>query len=91
MKRCIAALLAATLLLTGCEENRKTIDGITYDTFGLITAADKQNPNIEYDVEWGNVVLAVIYFETIIAPIYVFGFDLFEPVGRKTGIKGQID
>jgi hypothetical protein len=28
--------------------------------------------------------------ETVIAPIYFFGFSMFEPVGGKSGVKGAI-
>ena len=79
--------LAASLLLTACAED-KTINGVTYEPFGLVTESDKRNPEVEYKVDWPNVVCAVIFFETIIVPIYVFGWALQEPRGMKNTIKG---
>lgn len=50
----------------------------------------EKNKNIEYEVVWGNVIWGALLFETIIAPIYFFGFDLFEPVGKKGAIAGEV-
>ena len=67
-------------MLTCCGDN-KTIDGFEYTTYGLINENSKKNPNIEYRLIWGNVVWGCILSETIIAPIYFFGYSTFEPVG----------
>ncbi len=85
----LVVVLSASLLLTGCGKV-KTIDGITYDTYGLLNEDGKKNPDIQYEAIWGNVFWGVVLFETIIAPIYFFGFSLFEPVGKKPVIKGQV-
>lgn len=78
----VIIIFLASIILSGCG-NIKTIDNVTYDTYGLINEDEKKNPNIEYKVIWGNIVLAVILCETIVAPIYFVGFDMFEPIGKK--------
>lgn len=83
------SILLMTATLAGCG-NPRTICGTTYDTYGILNADDKKNPDIEYRVSWGSVILGIILFETIVAPVYFFGFDLFEPVGTKQKIKGAI-
>ncbi len=89
MRKLIAiTLIAASLLLTGCGST-KTINGVTYDTYGLMSP-EKHNPKIEYRVIWGNVVWAVLLSETIVAPIYFAGFSLFEPVQPVPAIPGQV-
>ena len=88
MKKIICCVLIL-LLLVGCAD-KKTIDGITYDTYGLLSAEDKKNPDIQYEVVWGNVIWGVILIETVIAPIYFFGFAMYEPVGKKFAVKGQV-
>lgn len=91
MKKMLAIFIVACFLFTmvGCGNN-KTIEGIEYGTYGLLNADDKKNPNIEYRVIWGNIIVAAILVETIVVPIYVFGFDLFEPVGKKSTIRGRV-
>jgi len=84
-----AVLLPALLTLTGCAKE-KTINGTTYDVYGLLNADEKKNPDIQYEVCWGNVVWGVVFVETIVAPIYFFGFALFEPSQTKSGVKGEI-
>jgi len=75
--------------ITGCA-NRKTIksseNGVsvtrTYIPYGLFDPED-QNPNIQYRVSIGNVVWSILLFETVIAPVVLFGWYLYEPVGPK--------
>lgn len=82
-------ILGLSIALSGCGNN-KTINGVEYGRYGLLNADDKKNPDIQYEIIWGNVIWGAILFETIIAPIYFFGFDLFEPVGPKPPVKGQV-
>ena len=70
------------LSLSGCGDV-KTIDGLTYDTYGLINESEKRNPDIEYELIIGNIVWSCILVETIVAPIYFIGFSMYEPVGKK--------
>jgi len=93
MKRFIAGTLIAVCLfgLFGCA-SPKNINGIRYDTYGILNASDKKNPNISYEVSIGNIIWSALLVETIIVPIYFIGFDLYEPVGVKNAgeIKGAI-
>lgn len=88
MKQYLCTFLLA-VFISACA-SPKNIDNITYDTYGLLNADDKKNPNIRYEVCWGNVIWGVLLIETIVAPIYFFGFALFEPAGKKTEVKGQV-
>jgi len=90
MRRFAAAAPALLLLVSavGCAET-KVIDGVEYDTFGLVDQEEKRNPDIQYEVSWGNVFWGIVFSETIIAPIYFFGYSLYEPVGKKPEIKGE--
>jgi hypothetical protein len=85
----VALVICLMLCLAGCGDNKK-IDGTTYGTYGLLDFDDMKNPDIEYRVIWGNVFWGVVLIETVIAPIYFFGFSLFEPVGKKPAIKGKV-
>lgn len=77
----IVAFLAATL--SGCGDS-KVVKGKDIPTYGLFNQSDKYE-GVEYRVIIGNVVWGILLCETIIAPIYFFGFSLFEPVGVDTG------
>jgi len=81
MKKIMAAVLALFLCcasMAGCGTDRQ-INGKWYETKGLVTKSER-NPCIRYKVIAGNVVWGIILVETIIAPIYFFGFSLWEPV-----------
>ena len=78
----ILMCLIMVLLLTVSCGSDKTIDGHKYETYGLLTK-DTKDPDIKYKPIWGNVIWGCLLFETIIAPVYFFGFSMYEPVGRK--------
>ena len=89
--RRITRILAMCLLLTSCG-NEKNINGVRYGTFGLANESDMRNPNIRYEVSLGSVFVGILLSETLIVPIYVILFDLYQPVGpmNNNRIKGEV-
>ncbi len=73
--------------LVGCGST-KVIGGIEYDTHGLLNK-EKENPNIQYKLVWGNIIWGAVLFETVVAPIYFYGFSIWEPIGPKTKIRDK--
>ena len=72
----------------------KEINGNTYDTYGYFSKNDVKNDKIQYKRNTWSIVSGIILVETVIVPIYQFGFNLYEPVGVKdknsSKIKGTI-
>lgn len=91
MKKILSLLMVAVLglSLAGCASPRN-ICGTVYDSYGVFDQNEKQNPNVRYDVSVGGVILAIILVETVIVPVIIVGWYLFEPVGLKSGEKGVI-
>jgi hypothetical protein len=90
MKRIIALILVASTL-TACGSS-KMIDGKLYSTYGLLNESTQKNDKIAYQMSVGNLILSIVFCETIIVPIILVGYDFFEPVGKKddTTEKGVI-
>jgi len=84
MKRTLllAAALASTLLLTACG-NDKVINGKDYQTYGVFNEDDVKDPAIRYEVSPGSVIWAIILCETVVFPVYIIGWDLWQPVSAK--------
>jgi hypothetical protein len=70
------------VILVGCGSN-KIIDGIECKTYGLINEGKNRKENIEYKIIIGNFIWGILLIETVIMPVYFFGFSIYEPVGRK--------
>lgn len=81
MKLVKILLLGFLVISLSCCGDTKVINGVEYDTYGLISADQDKNLDIEYRPIWGNIIWGSLLCETIIAPIYFFGFSMFEPVG----------
>lgn len=69
------------LLFSFCAQP-KTIDRQVVQPYGLFNPEDK-NENIEYKVSMGSVIVGALSFETIVVPVYIFGWNLYEPIAKK--------
>lgn len=80
MKILIVLCLAFCLV---CCADSKVINGVEYEPYGLIDCNEVKNDSITYRVVTGNVIWGVLGFETVVAPVCLFGFYLYEPVAPK--------
>lgn len=83
MKKLLSLLLISVILFTSCADH-KTIDGETYRPYGFLNEETCKNDSIQYQVSGWAVASGVIFCEMIIPPIYTFGYNLWEPVGKKS-------
>jgi len=81
MKRIIGVVLAASMMV-GCGQ-AKQINGKTYSTYGFLNVDSLKNDKIAYSINVGDVILSVIFCETLVVPIVLCGFDIMEPVGKS--------
>jgi len=79
MRKILITLICA-VLLSSCGSSM-VVDGTEYETRGLLTYEERPK-EIRYEPIIGNVIWGVILIETVIAPIYFFGFSMYEPVGK---------
>jgi len=88
MKKSLKKVVIAVLIMAfvsigyGCGDTKKIGNNI-YDTYGFINSGEKRNENVEYKIIIGNVVWSILLVETIVAPLYFWGFSIYEPVGLK--------
>ena len=82
MKKILALILVVAIFSIGCARS-KVINGVKYEPYGLINQDDKKVSTIQYEPCWGNVIWGALLVETIVAPIYFFGFALFNPIAEK--------
>lgn len=75
-------------LLAGCRSTLSA-DGKTYPTYGLINESTDKSSKVCYELCFGNAVWGVLLVETLIGPVYFFGYDLYEPVRLKNGPEDQ--
>lgn len=78
MKRAI--FVAALAVLAGCEGRRTLPDGKSYECIGV---GDIEDAHLEYKPSARNIVLGVVFVETIFAPIIWLASDFYCPVRTK--------
>ena len=71
-----------TKKVDGIIASSKFIDSVEVPPYGVFTKELAQ-PNIQYTTCAGSVILAIIFCETVVAPVYLIGWELYEPVGKK--------
>jgi len=83
-----ATLIAILMILTvGCADN-KTLDvpnkGVMeVETYGLFNETELREECVNYSLSMGNVIWGIILIESVVVPIYMYGFSLWEPVSIK--------
>lgn len=89
MRSFLTVILVATLLLVGCGEDRTVCiqqgdkrECHTYVQYGLLNQDDR-DPNVQYKVIRGNVFWGIVLFASVVAPVIIFGWYVYEPVGPK--------
>ena len=65
-----------------CSQS-KTINGVTYRPYGPLNEGLYKDPKVKYQIRMGPLVSGIVFIECIIQPVYIFGYNLYEPVGLK--------
>ena len=65
---------------TFVDENGKTF---TARTYGWADKETEKIENVKYNISVGNVVWSIIFSETIVVPVMLTGWDLFEPISYE--------
>lgn len=81
MKKIIIAALLASFIMS-CASN-KTINGTCYETYGFINQSENKSEKVKYKICVGNFMWGIILVETVVFPIYFFGFSLYEPIAEN--------
>ncbi len=96
MKR-IFTILIGILLLSSCANSKtfklenvtkSTGEHVLYETitvvpYGWWDVDELKNPNIIYKPCVGNIVWSVILCQTIVVPIWLTGWEFYEPIKVK--------
>ena len=79
----ILAVAIASIAMTSCAEKKtfKKADGteFTAKPYGWMDK-EKEIDGVEYDICTGNVVLSILFCETVAAPVLLTGLELWEPI-----------
>jgi type IV pilus biogenesis protein CpaD/CtpE len=84
MKKLLTLLIIALSIVSCADSKEFTIDNKTVkvEPYGWFDKSQK-NDSINYKVNTGNVILSIVFSETIIVPIILTGEELWEPVSKK--------
>lgn len=83
MKKVTLMMLAVALMLSSCAEKKtfKKCDGTSFvaSPYGWANK-EKQIDGVDYEINVPNIILSVIFSETIVCPIVLTAVELWEPV-----------
>lgn len=84
LKYCLIFLVC--VIFSSCaKEKQFVIDGknVTVQPYGWANADALKNDSIVYEMSAGNIAWSIIGVETIIVPVLLTGWQLYEPVEKK--------
>lgn len=74
----------SALMIYSCAESKKfrKQDGTVFEAepYGWANYQTNKIKGVKYEINAPNMVLSLIFVETIIAPVLITGYNLFEPV-----------
>jgi hypothetical protein len=83
MKRLLIALTAvAAVALSGCAGPLKTATK-EYKPYGVANVEAVKDPAVKYQLSAGSIIVAIIFSETLVVPVYIVGWDLYEPISAQ--------
>lgn len=84
MKKIISAFVMSAMLmsLAGCAKEA-TINGKTIEPYGLVNQDAKKVPGVQYQISPVAAIVAIVLVETVVVPVYIVGWDLYEPVAAN--------
>ena len=79
------------ILFVSCAESKtfevKTTNGelktIKVEPYGLANKETKID-GVKYQICTGNIILDIIFSESLIVPVYLIGWELYEPVSLES-------
>ena len=83
MKKVLTILALTCALLTSCADSKdfQKSDGSTFTAqpYGWANSENKK-PNVEYQLDAAGIALAIVFSETIVVPVIITGWYLYEPI-----------
>lgn len=87
-KTTLLFILLIGILFTSCADSKTFTDNkgqtFTAEPYGWANQSEQKYDTVIYDVCVGNVVWDVLLFETVVVPIWLTGWELYEPIRLKT-------
>lgn len=75
-----------TAFLIGCGDS-KEIDGINVQTYGMYNEKHLRCENVKYSLVGQNVFWSIVSAYTVVGPLAIGAFELWEPEGKVDNSK----
>ena len=80
----LVSLLTTVIILSSCADSKtfEKADGTKFvaQPYGWANYQTRKVDGVKYEVCFGNVAWSVVGLETIIVPLWLTGWELYEPV-----------
>lgn len=95
LKKIVSVLLILMMCfsLVACGQDKtlcRQVEGErvckTFRQWGIADSSILKSSDVEYGVIVGNVIWGIVLIETIVAPVIIFGWYLYEPVDWKSDV-----
>jgi len=89
----IVAMLCLMIFVNGCANSRdvdiKDDSGkdvkYNFKPYGIFNPSNA-HPQVQYRVSWGNIIWSAILMPTVVVPVIMIGWYLYEPCGQRVPV-----
>lgn len=86
MKKLSIYLIMILLIVSSCASSKTfqiNDQSVDVKPYGWANKKARHNENVIYEVSLGNVVWSIIGVETVVIPVWLTGWQLYQPVRLK--------
>jgi hypothetical protein len=83
-------ILAILMFVYVDKQPEKIINGRVVNNYGLFNADEEKQSDVKYKISTPGLVCAIVFSETIIVPVIIGGYYIYEPVGPKPVINDTL-
>jgi len=83
----LGILICVVIMFFSCADSKTFTDKkgkeFVAEPYGPANETAKKNDTVIYEISVGNVVCSVLFSETVIVPVWLVGWQIYEPVRLK--------
>lgn len=89
----LVSIMITAFMMSSCADSKDFVingETVTVEPYGWADHQTVKNDSVLYEANMGNVILSVVFCQTIVVPVFLTGWYIMEPVALVNAeVKGD--